>query len=154
MHKSLRSTALVLVALLASSPLAAQGINGSWITEFERTMRNENGEYSAADKARAKMTLQQNGDSVTGTWELISESSRPAMPRQLRGTISGNKVLLSTDFDATVNINGAQSTRKITMLYDFTVDGDKLEGTLQNKSGEMDMPARPFSAWRDAKSKG
>jgi hypothetical protein len=114
-------------------------------------MRNENGVVSAGDKARAKMTLQQNGDSITGTWEMVSESSRPATPRRLRGTIAGNKVSLSSEFDATVNIDGAMSTRKMTMLYDFTMNGDKLEGTVTNKSGDMDMPPRPFSAWRETK---
>ena len=151
MHRVLRSTAFAFVTLLAASPLAAQGINGSWITEFERTMRNENGVVSSGDKARAKMTLQQKGDSVTGTWELVSESSRPAAPRQLRGTIAGNKVQLTSEFDATINIDGARSTRKLTMLYDFTLNGDKLEGTMTNKSGDTDMPARPFSAWRETK---
>jgi hypothetical protein len=151
MHKALRRITFALVALLTASPLAAQGINGTWITEFERTVRNENGVVSAGDKARAKMTLQQKGDSVTGTWEIVSDGSRPATPRQLRGTIAGNKVSLTSEFEATVNIDGARSTRKVTLLYDFTVNGDKLEGTATNKSAEMDIPPRPFSAWRETK---
>jgi len=60
---------------------------------------------------------------------------------------------LQAQFEATVNMNGEQSTRTITVLYDLAMNGDKLEGTITNRSGDMDMPARPFSAWREKASK-
>lgn len=145
-----RWTVPALLAFVVASPLEAQGINGTWITEFERMMRNQDGVVSGGEKAKAKIVLQQKGDSVTGTWQLLDPPAGATVtPRQLRGTISGNKVALTTEFDATVNINGEQSTRKISVVYDFTVDGDKLVGTMTNRSGDMDMPPRPFSAWRD-----
>jgi hypothetical protein len=145
-----RSAIPAILAFIVSSPLQAQGINGTWITEFERMMRNQEGNVSGGDKTKAKMVLKQKGDSVTGTWQLVdAPAGAPATPRQLRGTISGNKIALATEFDATVNINGEQSTRKISVTYDFTIDGDKLEGTMTNRSGDMNMPPRPFSAWRD-----
>ena len=151
MNRMLRLLGLAIVTMLAASPLAAQGINGSWITEFERSIRNQDGVVSAGDKARAKIVLQQKGDSVTGTWQLLEAANAPATPRQLRGTIAGNKVSLTTEFEATVRMNGEESTRKIGVLYEFTVNGDKLEGTATSKSGDSAMPPRPFSAWREAK---
>ena len=81
--------------------------------------------------------------------EVISPSSTPAVARQLRGTIAGNKVSLTTEFEARVNLNGEESARKITVVYDLTLNGDKLEGTMTNKGPNGDMPARPFSAWRE-----
>lgn len=150
MKTSWRWTILAILAVIVSAPLEAQGINGTWVTEYERTLRNQDGAVSGGDKAKAKIVLKQKGDSVTGTWLLVdAPAGVPATPRQLRGTISGNKVALATEFDATVNINGEQSTRKISVTYDFTINGDKLEGTMTNRSGDMNMPPRPFSAWRD-----
>lgn len=150
MKTMLRPLFVAALVLIAPSPGAAQGIAGTWITEFERSVRNENGVVSAGEKAKAKMVLQLTGDSVTGTWELVAPTATtPATPRQLRGTLAGNKLTLSTEFDATVNINGEQSTRKIGVVYDLTVSADRLEGTMRMTSGDMDMPPRPFSAWRD-----
>lgn len=150
MKTTLRRLLLAGFALVGASPLAGQEIEGTWITEFERSVRNDNGTVSGGEKAKAKMVLQQKGDSVSGTWEVVAPgATTPATPRQLRGTRSGNKLSLSSEFDATVNINGEQSTRKIGVVYDLTVSADRLEGTMRMTSGDMDMPPRPFSAWRE-----
>ena len=147
--------ALTITSLLAfaASPLAAQGINGRWITEYERTVRNENGAVSTGDKSKARLVLTRKGDSVTGTWETLDASAAPSgrapAQRQLRGTISGNKVSLSMAVEARRNINGEESVHTVTVLYDFTVTGDRLEGTATMKSAEMEMPARPFTAVRE-----
>lgn len=146
MNRMLRSIALT---LLAAAPLAAQGtdIAGAWITEFDRTVRNEGGIVTTGDKARARIVLQQKGDSVTGMWEMLTPGNAPRPPRQLRGTISGNKVTLTSEFEARINRDGEASTRTITIVYEFIVNGDKLEGTMTDRSG--DMPARPFTATRE-----
>jgi hypothetical protein len=148
-----RALALVCLLAVATSPLAAQGVTGRWITEFDRMMRNENGNITTGAKARARLVLEQKGDSVTGTWELLdaapAPSGRAAAPRQLRGTISGNKVSLSTEIEARRNINGEESVSRLTVVYDFTVSGDTLEGTMTMKAADMQMPARPFSARRE-----
>ena len=151
----MRSLNRVLVAasllVVAASPLAAQGIDGRWITEFERQMRNENGAVSTGEKTKARLVLARNRDSVAGTWEILggpASSNRPA-PRQLRGTISGNKVSLSTEVEARRSINGEETVMKVTVMYDFTVNGDRLEGTTTTKSADMEMPPRPFTAVRE-----
>jgi hypothetical protein len=149
MTRMLRYLAVGGLTLLAAERLGAQGIDGTWITEFERMMRNEGGSVTTGEKVRAKMVLQRKGDSVTGIWQVAATEAAASAPRQLRGTIAGNKVALTTEFEATVNVNGERSTRKLTVVYDFTIDGDKLEGTVTNRSSDMDMPPRPFSAWRD-----
>lgn len=38
---------------------------------------------------------------------------------------------------------------KVSVTYDFTIAADKLEGTSKTRSSDMEMPPRPFSAWRD-----
>ena len=42
-----RVLAMATLLTVASSPLAAQGITGRWITELERSIRNENGAVSS-----------------------------------------------------------------------------------------------------------
>lgn len=148
-----RTLAIASLLAIAASPLAAQGINGRWITEFDRMMRNENGNVTTGEKAKARLALARKGDSVTGTWELVDASSAPggraAAPRQLRGTIAGNKVSLTSQVEARRSVNGEESVVKLTVVYDFTVAGDKLDGTMTTKGTEMEMPARPFSATRE-----
>ena len=145
-----RMSFLAAAALLAAAPLAAQDINGTWFTEFERAIRNNDGVVSGGDKTRAKITLQQKGDSLFGTFELMPQAGQPTPPaRQLRGAIKGGKGTLVSEFEARRNINGEESVAKVTVVYDFSVAADKLEGTSTTKTSDMDMPPRPFSAWRE-----
>lgn len=143
--------AFVMMTLFTAAPLFAQGagVTGTWITEFDRMMRNEGGSVTTGDKTRARLVLQQKGDSVTGTFEVLAPGDAPRPPRQLRGTIAGDRVMLTSEFEARVNRNGEESTRTITVVYDLTVKGDTLEGTMTNRSGDMDMPPRPFTATRE-----
>ena len=151
--------ALAIVSLLAvvASPLAAQGVSGRWITEIERMMRNVNGETSTGEKAKARLVLQQKGDSVTGTWEMLGAAagggSGAGSLRQFRGTISGNKVSLATQVEARRNVNGEESVQTLMLVYDFTVEGDKLQGTITTKASDMEMPPRPFTAVRETASR-
>jgi hypothetical protein len=79
----------------------------------------------------------------------IPEGGRARPPRQLHGKISGNKASLSTEFEARRNINGEESATKVTVVYDLTINGDRLDGTMTMKSADMDMPPRPFTAVRE-----
>lgn len=150
--KMLVST-LAAVALIVVTPLSldAQGVTGRWSAEFDRMVRNENGSVSTGESAKARLTLQQNGDSVTGTLELVDAPAGPAgrapTPRQLRGTISGNKVSLSSEVEVRRNFNGEESVQRVTMAYDLTLAGDTLEGTMQPMGS--DIPPRRFSARRE-----
>lgn len=145
-----RMSLLAAVALVAAAPLAAQDINGTWFTEFERAIRNNDGVVSGGEKTKAKITLQQKGDSLFGTLELVPAAGQPTPPaRQLRGIVKGGKGTLLSEFEARRNINGEESAVKVTVVYDFSVSPDKLEGTSTTRASDMDMPPRPFSAWRE-----
>lgn len=153
MKMPVRALAIVSLLTVATSPLGAQGVSGRWIAEFDRTVRNENGNVTTGDKAKARLVLQQRGDSVSGTLQLVDSPAgaggRAPTMRQLRGTIAGNKVALQTEAEARRNVNGEESVHKVTVLYDLTLDGDKLHGTTKARSSDMEMPARPFSARRE-----
>ena len=145
------ATASALAGL--ASPLAAQGVNGRWIAEFDRSVRSENGDVTSGDKVKARLLLQQKGDSVTGTLQLVDppvgpDGRAPAI-RQLRGTISGSKLSLQTEAEARRSINGEESVHKVTVVYDLTLNADKLDGTMMAKAANITMPARPFTARRE-----
>jgi hypothetical protein len=147
--------ALIIASLLtvAASSLEGQGVTGRWIAEFDRTVRSENGKVTTGNRAKARFVLRQKGDSVTGTMQLVDAPAGPGggapTPRPLRGTISGNKVSLQSDAEARRSVNGEESVHKVTVLYNLTLDGDKLAGTTVAQSSDMQMPARPFSARRE-----
>jgi hypothetical protein len=147
-----RALAITSVFAAVASPLAAQGINGNWIAEFDRTVRSENGAVTA-DKGKARLVLHQTGDSVTGTFHVVDPpvgpDGRATTVRPLRGTISGNKVSLQTEAEARRSMNGEESVHKVTVIYDLILEADKLDGTMVAKSVNMTMPARPFSARRE-----
>lgn len=147
------SYAVLLIGL--ATPAAAQTVSGNWITEFDRILRNENGTVSGGgEKARARLALQQKGDSVVGTWQLISAvpPGRPAPAvRNLRGTIAGDKVTLVSDpSEARLNRDGQESVVKMTTTYEFTIGKDALKGSMVVSSDQDGpLPAREFSAWRE-----
>ena len=148
--------ALVITSVFAAvaSPLAAQRVNGNWIAEFDRTVRSENGDVTSGDKAKARLVLQQKGDSVTGTLQLVDPAGGPGgrapTVRQLRGVIAGNKVSLQSEAEARRSMNGEESVHKVIVIYDLILDADKLDGTMVAKSANMTMPSRPFSTAREA----
>lgn len=145
-----RMSVLAAIALLAAAPLSAQSLNGTWFTEFERQIRNQDGEVTAGEKTKAKITLQQKGDSVFGTFEIVPAAGQPAAPaRQLRGSVKGGKGTIVSEFEARRNINGDEETVKLVTTYNFTITENKLEGTTTTKAPDMEIPPRPFSAWRE-----
>jgi hypothetical protein len=153
MKMLVRTLTIASLFTVAASTLEAQGVAGRWIAEVERTMRNENGNVTAGDKAKLRLVLEQKGDSVTGTLQVVDPpvgpGGRAPTPRPIRGTISGNKVALQTEAEARRNLNGEESVQRVTVVYDLTLDGDKLEGTTIAKLPDMEMPARPFTARRE-----
>src|SRR5688572_105706 len=105
--------AVAMLAATPSSPLSAQGINGTWFTEFERQIRNEGGNVSTGEKTKAKITLEQKGDSLFGTWEIVPAAGQPTPPaRPLRGALKDGKGTLLSEFEARRNINGEESVAK------------------------------------------
>ena len=149
----LRALTITSIFTAVASPLAAQGISGKWIAEFDRTIRSENGAVTTADKGKARLVLHQKGDSVTGTFQVVDPpvgpDGRATTVRPLRGMISGNKVSLQTEAEARRSVNGEESVHKVTVVYDLILDADKLDGTTVAKSANMTTPARPFTARRE-----
>lgn len=158
MRRHARALALAALALALPNGASAQRpspVAGTWIAEFVRGVRIANGQEEAVEKGKARVTLEQHGDSVTGTWVTIDPlPAGGPKPRALRGTIANGTVRLVSDpFEATMNQNGAESKVKITTTYEFTVAGDAVTGTMRSTSadGAVTMDPRPFNAAREKK---
>jgi hypothetical protein len=144
-----RALAVAPLFAVLASPLGAQGVGGRWIAELDRMVRNENGNVSTGEKAKVRLVLEQRGDSITGTLAPVDAPAGGPPARLLRGTVSGNKVSLSSEAEVRRNMNGEESVVRVTMVYDLTLNGDTLEGTMVARMPDRDMPGRPFSARRE-----
>jgi hypothetical protein len=151
MKTTSRLALAALMALLARPAMGQASVAGTWIAEFEHRIRDENGEVSA-DKGKARIVFEVKGDSVFGTWAVLTPPPEPGMkPRHLRGTIANGRVRVAGEpVDAVLNVNGSESHVSMVTTYDFAVNGDALTGTAEIKSGDGSMPpmSRPFSASR------
>jgi hypothetical protein len=146
------ATALAL-AITLHRPAAAQASPaGTWNTEFDIGIRNENGVETSMGKRAATMTLTLKGDSVFGSWQVAADSSGPApAPIKLSGVRSGTKVTLRAEpVGRTVRMNDDE--QRVTMVTSYSVElkGDLLEGTTRVAAldGSFESNDRPFSAKR------
>jgi hypothetical protein len=145
-----------LAALLLIAPGArAQGVTGRWNVEFDSRMAmSPGGEPVVEDRAKARLTLEQHGDSISGSWLMTSPppAGRPApTQRQVRGIISGKTIRFTTGpTEATINRNGEESKVQVITDYEATIDGDKLAGTMTSHAvdGSMGNLARKFDGAR------
>lgn len=143
---------LFLVAALAAAPFAtaAAQVSGTWSVEYVRGVRNLNGEEEVL-RGKAKVWLQQKGDSVTGTWEQVDPAPRQAGARKVWGVVSNGTVKLQAEpTEAIRNENGVEEKVKIFNSYELRIDGDTVTGTQSTKSedGSIAPPPRPVNGTR------
>jgi hypothetical protein len=155
MRRHIVLAAITLVALTVTRAAAAQaGVAGRWIFEFNRRVSNMNGELTESDPAKVRLTLEQRGDSVIGTWQQVSPAEDPMpKPRALRGVIANGKVrLVSEPSEGRVHDGGGE-VRKVSVIttLEFTVSGDDLSGTRKAAVAgeEMGGEGLPFKAVRE-----
>jgi hypothetical protein len=152
----MRRLTLVAALTLASAlhqPAAAQaGIAGTWLTEFDTGIRNENGVETSMGKRAATMTLTLKGDSLFGSWQVAADSTGPApAPIRLSGVRLGTRAILRTEpVERTLRMNDDEQRVKMVTTYTFELSGDSLEGTsrLSALDGSFESGDRPFSAKR------
>ena len=146
---------LALVALAATHPAGAQmGVSGRWVFEFNRRVSNMNGEITESDPAKVRLTLEQRGDTVTGTWQQVSPTEDP-MPkaRALHGVVANGRVRLVTEPGEGRVLDMGNGERKISVVttLEFTLNGDEISGTRKSAidGEEMGGEGRPFRAVRE-----
>ncbi|MEP6692506.1 MAG: hypothetical protein ABJD07_15205 [Gemmatimonadaceae bacterium] len=139
---------------LSSAPLRAQGAAGTWIAEFDRGMRNENGVVTSLGKVRARLVLEPRGDSLVGMLTVFEPAENAPPPRPIRGLMTKGALRLeAAPVDAVIRENDEERHVPMKTVYDLTVSADALTGTQHSASldGAIDGQPRPFSATREKK---
>jgi hypothetical protein len=128
---------------IAAAPLHAQGAAGKWSIEYQRGLRNENGEITPV-MGKGALTLEVKGDSLVGQLapEPNDDGTTPP-PIRMAGTAAGAQLHLVSYGSARINMNGDIQTVKQTLTWDFTIAGDELTGTMVRTMEGHDMPATP-----------
>ena len=135
------------VALLAGMAAAADAqsspLAGTWRVEYQRGLRNENGEITAI-MGTAKLSLEQRGDSLVG--QLAPEpgdDGRTPPPIQLAGASRGSSATFHTVSESRINVNDDIRVVKVNITWELTASGDALTGTMQRSIEGMEMPSEP-----------
>lgn len=149
------------IALIAGSALLAIAagdaraqVAGTYEWEMDMMIRRGgDGTETSGDKAKVKLVLEVKGDSVFGTYAVTPPAGAGSInipPRQLKGTVSGNKVVFTMTGQARLNVNGEEQTVQMVSTYNATVEGDEIKGTIDVSAPEMPMapPQRSFSGKR------
>ena len=135
------SFGLVLTAPAAS----AQGnpLAGRWTVEYQRGMRNENGEMTPI-MGTATLALEQRGDSLVGTLTPAAGdqgNAPPAQPFAAKAGANGATFVVKTQ--ARLNMNGEVVMKDMTLTWELSASGDALSGTMQRAIEGADFPSEP-----------
>ena len=144
--------ALAAAIFISPGPVRGQDVSGTWTTEVPIQVQNMNGVETVTESATVRITLEQDGETVVGTWQMAPQPDRPNPPaRQLSGTVRGAQLVLTDTSEAHVR-RGNEPPMAVRMVntIDVTLDGDRLTGTQSARSidGAISGQARPFTATR------
>jgi hypothetical protein len=136
-HVLLSFLPLVLPGVLAaqSHPLA-----GKWEISIPVGATVENG-VTTPIFANGAISLGVEGDSIVGTLKTEPPPGYPARPpARLAAGVAAVPSVFVVNSEATIDINGVESKRKVTSTYTMTAKGDALEGTIAREIEGGDLP--------------
>jgi hypothetical protein len=122
---------LIAAALFAAAqPLAAQApIAGTYAVEYPVRMM-VNGEPSPNETmAKVKLVLEQKGDSVFGTWQMV-DGTRAIPAQKLAGTAKDGTARLYGTSEARMRNPDGEQVMTMTMEYVMTVDAETISGAI------------------------
>jgi hypothetical protein len=150
-----RHVSLLFLPLLLPAVLAAQShpLAGNWEISIPVGASIENG-VATQIFASGAVSLGVVGDSIIGTLKVAPPPGYPARPpaRLAAGAAAVPSVFV-VNSQATIDINGEESTRKVTSTYTMTAKGDALEGTVAREIEGGDMPGLEPQAFRGKRAK-
>jgi hypothetical protein len=142
--KILHLLAATLVTVSATTAFSqASPLAGTWRVEYQRGLRNENGEITVL-MGTAKLSLEQRGDSLVG--QLAPEpgdDGRTPPPIQFAGASSGSSATFHTVSESRINFNEEVRVVKVNITWELSATGDALTGTMQRSMEGMEMPSEP-----------
>lgn len=150
-HIALAAAAIVII----SGSAKAQSLTGKWTAEYPAAIRNTNGQQSA-EMGTALVTIEQKGDSITGTWH-AQNTPRPSQPRRIVGTFKdGQLSFVGEPVEARIRRGGEEGEQVVMMrsFFEAKLEGDSLVGTMHSKSedGTISSQSLKWSAKRAAEN--
>ena len=139
---------LVLAATLATVPATAafsqtSPLAGTWQVEYQRGVRNENGDITVI-MGTAKLSLEQRGDSLVGQFAPEpGDDGRTPPPLQFAGKSRGASATFHTVSESRINVNEEIRVVNVSITWELTASGDALTGTMQRSFEGMEMPSEP-----------
>lgn len=138
---------LIIAALLVARSADPNPAVGKWLVTYQRSVFA--GTDSARfERARARVTLEQRGDSIFGQWVLITPSAQPLSgPRPLWGIAPHRRFQLVgplVEGKITGHLFGS-TTIMLTPVYDFVVSGDSISGSLYARNDERGVKSAPVT---------
>ncbi len=141
-----RMLALLGLGLAASgSSLAAQAhpLTGRWSVEYQRGMRNENGELTPI-MGTATLTLMQRGDSLVGTLApTVGEQGMTSPAQAFAAKPGAGSATFVVKSQVRINMNGETLEKQATVTWVLSATGDTLSGTMERVIESTDFPSAP-----------
>lgn len=152
MRRIILAAAVAAASMTSTTLVLAQSANpllGQWSISYERGRRMENGEVTPI-MGTAELSIVQQGDSLVAT---IQPAARPDGTKPPASTFSGRLTPAGAVFVqeqmATLNENGVESRRKMTLTWTLNAAGDALTGTLARELPGMEgAPPAPVKGTR------
>ena len=142
--KILTVLAAALVTVSASAAFSqASPLAGTWQVEYQRGVRNENGDITVI-MGKAKLSLEQRGDSLVGQFAAEpGDDGRVPPPLQFAGKSGGASATFHTVSESRINFNDEIRVVKVNITWALTAAGDALTGTMQRSFEGMEMSNEP-----------
>ena len=139
----------LLVAALATGDANGQSVAGTYTWEIATSMRRDNNGDTAGEMAEVKLTIETRGDSILGTYAMTPKG-RTVPVRNVRGTWKDNTITFKFESQATLNMNGEQRQVQTTQVFNATIEGDAIKGTIttQVPDNSFSAPVRNFAGKR------
>ena len=140
-----RALFIVVVFVGVSTRAVAQQLAGTWAVTYDSDIRQDAEKITVNKRATGKLTLEQKGDSVFGTFKPDDDPDATARP--LTGTLKGKTLSLTSGIvRRTVNINGTPTAMATRTDWMGVVEPTGMRGTMLIQMGDRPAPARRWEA--------
>jgi hypothetical protein len=138
---------LLFASITLPAVTQAQSLTGKWTARYQVGLV-VNGEFKS-DTATAEVVINQKGDSVSGTWQMLN-APQAVPPRVFTGTFVNGHLSLTAETEARIRRNDDEETVKMVTRYEADLKNDELSGTMTSKSadGSIESPPRAWTAQR------
>ena len=139
-----RVFAIAIFAAVSTRAMAQQ-VAGTWAVTYDSDIRQDGEKITVNKRAKGKLTLEQKGDSVFGTFK--PDDGPDATPRSLSGTLKGATLSLTSGIvRRTVNINGTPTAMSTRTDWIGAVEPTGIRGTMLIQMGDRPAPPRRWEA--------